>query len=156
MKRSAFFCCQLTRYQLFYVFIICLAAAFPHKSYAQNRDEITIRKLLADQIVAWNNNSIEDFMKGYWQSDSLMFVGKNGLKYGYKTTLENYKKSYPDTSARGKLYFDILQMKRLSKEYYYVTGKWLLMRSIGNLDGYFTLLFKKIKNHWLIIADHSR
>ncbi|MEJ7678891.1 MAG: hypothetical protein WKG06_13750 [Segetibacter sp.] len=94
-------------------------------------------------------------MKGYWKSDSLMFVGKNGVKYGYETTLENYKKSYPDTTARGKLYFDLLQVKKLSKEYYHVTGQWKLIRSIGNLEGYFTLLFRKIKNNWVIIYDHS-
>ena len=139
-----------------YFFLIVLIVGLPQKIYSQRSDEAAIRRVLEEQEVAWNNGSIEDFMRGYWQSDSLMFVGKNGVKYGYNSTLENYKKSYPDTAARGKLYFDIIQVKRLSKEYYVVTGKWELMRSIGNLDGYFTLLFKKIKNNWVIIADHSR
>lgn len=142
--------------KLLYFFLIVLVVGVPQKGYSQKSDEAAIRRVLEEQEVAWNNGSIEDFMRGYWQSDSLMFVGKNGVKYGYNSTLENYKKSYPDTAARGKLYFDILQVKRLSKEYYFVTGKWQLMRSIGNLDGYFTLLFKKIKNNWVIIADHSR
>ncbi len=143
-------------FKLLYFFLIVLIVGLPQKLNAQDGDETAIRKILEDQTIAWNNDSIEDFMKGYWKSDSLMFVGKNGVKYGYNSTLENYKKSYPDTTARGKLYFDILQMKRLSKQYYYVTGKWQLMRSIGDLEGYFTLLFKKIKNNWVIISDHSR
>lgn len=142
--------------KLLYFFIIVLFVALPLKMYAQNKDETAIRKILEDQITAWNNGSIEDFMQGYWQSDSLMFVGKNGLKYGYNSTLENYKKNYPDTAARGKLYFDLLQVKRLSRQYYFVTGRWQLIRSIGNLEGYFTLLFKKINSNWVIIADHSR
>lgn len=128
----------------------------PASLHAQEKDKAVIKKILEDQTVAWNNGSIEEFMKGYWQSDSLVFVGKNGLKYGYNATLENYKKSYPDTAARGKLYFDLLQVKRLSKQYFYVTGRWQLLRSIGNLEGYFTLLFRKIKNEWVIISDHSR
>jgi hypothetical protein len=46
-------------------------------------------------------------------------------------------------------------LKRLSKEYYHVTGKWFLKRSIGDLSGHFTLLFRKINNKWVIISDHS-
>ena len=137
-------------------FLVTLIFGFTTKVDAQNVDEIAIRKILEDQTNAWNKGSIQDFMKGYWNSDSLMFVGRNGVKYGYASTLDNYKKSYPDTTARGKLHFDILQIKKLSREYAYVTGKWQLLRSIGDLEGYFTLLFKKIKNNWVIIADHSR
>jgi hypothetical protein len=156
MKTSAFYSRLIILQKFFYFVLILFFIAKPAKLNAQNRDEAAIRKILEDQTIAWNNGSIEDFMKGYWHSDSLMFVGRNGLKYGYNSTLENYKKSYPDTAARGKLYFDILQVKPLSKQYYYVTGKWQLNRAIGDLEGYFTLLFKKIKNNWVIIADHSR
>ena len=136
--------------------IVVCVNALPLKLFAQNKDEAAIRKVLEDQTNSWNSGSIEDFMKGYWDSDSLMFIGRRGVKYGYSSTLENYKKSYPDTAARGKLFFNILEVRRLSKVYYYVTGKWQLDRSIGDLEGYFTLLFKKIKNRWVIIADHSR
>jgi hypothetical protein len=55
----------------------------------------------------------------------------------------------------GKLSFDILLVKRLSLEYFQVVGKWHLERSIGNLSGHYTLLFKKINGKWVIIADHS-
>ncbi len=142
-------------YIVLHFFLLVLIATLPKKLTAQNADETAIRKLLEDQTISWNKGSIEDFMKGYWQNDSLMFIGKNGVKYGYETTLENYQKSYPDTIARGKLYFDLLQVKKLSKEYYYVTGKWQLKRSIGDLEGHFTLLFRKIKKNWVIISDHS-
>lgn len=142
-------------HRLLHFFLLVLIAALPITLTAQNADETAIRNLLKDQTINWNKGSIEDFMKGYWRNDSLMFIGKNGVKYGYETTLENYKKSYPDTIARGKLYFDLLQVKKLSKEYYYVTGKWQLKCSIGDLEGHFTLLFKKIRKNWVIISDHS-
>ena len=67
----------------------------------------------------------------------------------------NYKKGYPDTAAMGKLNFDILEVKRLSVMYFFVVGKWHLTRSIGDVGGHFTLLFKRVKNKWLIVADHS-
>ncbi len=123
--------------------------------FSQPNDELTIRKVLDNQIKGWNNGDIEGFMQGYWKNDSLMFIGKNGIHWGWQTTLENYKKNYPDTAAMGKLSFDILVVKKLSPEYFYVVGKWMLTRSIGDLSGHYNLLFKKINGIWLIIADHS-
>ena len=124
-------------------------------AFSQPNDELTIRKVLDNQIKGWNNGDIEGFMQGYWKNDSLMFIGKNGIHWGWQTTLENYKKNYPDTAAMGKLSFDILVVKKLSPEYFYVVGKWMLTRSIGDLSGHYNLLFKKINGIWLIIADHS-
>ena len=134
---------------------IILLLTFPLCSFCQNKDEQAIKALLDQQTKAWNSGNLESFMKGYWESDSLLFIGKSGPKYGYKTTLENYRKSYPDTAAMGKLHFDILQIKRLSVIYFFVVGKWHLQRTIGDVEGHFTLLVKKVKNKWVIVADHS-
>ena len=124
-------------------------------SFSQEKDELAIREILSNQTEAWNNGQLDRFMQGYWQNDSLKFIGKSGITYGWQQTLENYKKSYPDTTAMGKLSFDILKTERLSVLYFFVIGKWHLARSIGDLNGYFSLLFKKINNKWVIVADHS-
>ncbi len=124
-------------------------------STAQSNDEIAIKQALNEQIEAWNQGNIERFMKTYWENDSLMFIGKGGIKYGWNNTLNNYKRNYPDTIAMGKLSFDILKIHRLSPEYFYVVGKWHLQRSIGDLNGHYDLLFRKINGKWVIIADHS-
>ncbi len=120
-----------------------------------DNDEIAVRKLLNDQTLAWNRGDIESFMKTYWQSDSLMFIGKSGITYGWANTLNNYKKNYPDTIAMGKLSFNIILVKPLSVQYFQVIGNWHLQRSIGDLSGHYTLLLKKIKGRWVIITDHS-
>jgi ketosteroid isomerase-like protein len=138
--------------RIFLVFILISATL---SASAQNKDEQTIRALLAKQTEQWNKGNIEGFMEGYWESDSLLFIGKRGPTYGYRTTLENYKKGYPDTTAMGKLKFNILTVKPLSPDTYFVLGKWMLKRTIGDLEGHYTLLLKKIKGKWLIIADHS-
>lgn len=135
--------------------ILITITSLPLVSQGQGADETAIRQVMNMQTNAWNKGNIEEFMKTYWMSDSLVFIGKSGPKYGYQTTLDNYKKSYPDTTAMGKLTFDLLHVNKLSPQYYHVTGKWSLQRSIGNLGGYFTLLFKKFKNQWLIVSDHS-
>ncbi len=123
--------------------------------FAQNKDEQDIRNVMTVQTNAWNNGNIDAFMQTYWKSDSLVFIGKTGPTYGWQTTLDNYKKRYPDTAAMGKLHFDLLQLKPLPSGYYFVIGAWHLQRSIGDIGGFYTLLFRKINGKWVIICDHT-
>ena len=118
-------------------------------------NETEIRNVLAKQNAAWNRGDVDAFMVGYWENDSLMFIGKSGVTYGYKNTLANYKKNYPDTTAMGKLTFTLIQVKQLSAEYFHITGKYYLTRTIGDASGHFTLMFRKINGKWVIISDHS-
>ena len=122
---------------------------------AQKSDEKAILDLLRSQTEEWNKGNIDDFMKGYWNNDSLMFIGKNGVTYGYTNTLVNYKKNYSNTDQMGKLSFEILKVKKISADYYWVLGKWFLKRTVGDVGGHYTLLFRKINGKWLIVADHS-
>ena len=55
----------------------------------------------------------------------------------------------------GQLKFTILSVEQLSKRSAYVIGKWRLARKAGDLSGHYTLLWKKIKGKWVIVADHS-
>ena len=135
--------------------VLTIMGAHTFPTAAQNNDEVSIRNILKSQTDEWNKGNLVSFMKGYWNNDSLLFVGKSGATYGYQKTLANYQKGYPDTAAMGKLDFNILQVRRLSPNYYFVLGKWHLKRSIGDLSGAYTLLFHKIKGEWVIVADHS-
>ena len=135
------------------LFIVCMFSMH-YVCTAQSPDEIAIRNVMNAQANAWNNGNIDAFMQTYWKSDSLLFVSTPPT-YGWQTTLERYKKGYPDTAAMGKLSFDLLQMKQLSPEYYFVLGKWFLKRNAGDVGGVFTLLFRKINGKWLIVVDHS-
>jgi hypothetical protein len=131
----------------------CLLCSFAVP--AQDKASKDILQVLSVQNKAWNEGDLVTFMDSYWKSDSLMFIGKTGITYGWQNTLDNYKKGYPDTAAMGKLKFDILHVQKLSNQYYSVVGKWFLTRSIGNVGGHFTVLFQKIKGKWVIISDHS-
>ncbi|MCX6317587.1 MAG: DUF4440 domain-containing protein [Bacteroidetes bacterium] len=135
--------------------LVIITVLLSLRAAAQSSDEKEIRNLLATQTAAWNRGDIDAFMNGYWENDSLMFIGKSGVTYGWGNTLRNYKKGYPDTASMGKLTFTLIQVKKLSKQYYHVTGKWFLQRSIGNVGGHYTLLFQKIRRKWVIVADHS-
>lgn len=140
--------------KILYTLFFCLVCAV---GFAQKTsDAQAIQKVLDDQSVAWNAGDLVQFMDGYWQSDSIQFIGSKGIVYGWKNTLERYQKSYPDAAARGKLRFDILKIDVLSKDAAFVIGKFYLTRpEIGNASGHFTLLFRKIKGQWKIVVDHT-
>lgn len=135
--------------------LVALLTIISVSVFSQSKDETAVRNVLAKQNAAWNRGDIDAFMVGYWEHDSLMFIGKSGVTYGYKNTLTNYKKNYPDTTTMGKLTFTIIKVKQLSPEYFHVTGKYYLTRTIGDASGHFTLLFRKMNGKWVIISDHS-
>lgn len=137
------------------VFLFIVAVSLSLTTIGQSKDEIEVRSVLSNQSAAWNRGDIDAFMVGYWENDSLMFIGKSGITYGYKNTLANYKKNYPDTTVMGKLTFTLIHVKQLSPEYFHVTGKYYLSRTIGDASGHFTLVFRKIKGRWMIVSDHS-
>jgi hypothetical protein len=131
--------------------LTCLALA----AHARPRDEAAIRKMLAAQVYQWNKGDIAGYMKGYWENDSLLFIGKNGPTYGYDNTLARYKRSYPDIEKMGILTSTVVSIKKLSAKYYFVVGKWHLKRVAGDLEGSYTLLIRHIEGEWVIVADHS-
>lgn len=123
--------------------------------FAQNNERAEILKVLENQRLAWNDGNLEQYMMGYWKADSLLFVGKRGPQYGWQKTFDNYKKSYPDKSAMGKLTFNILKVELYTSDYAFVLGEWILDREKDQPRGFFTLQMKKINGEWKVIADHS-
>lgn len=132
-----------------------LLLALAISGFAQTGPEASIRRIMTDQAAAWNKGNIDDFMKGYWNNDSLVFVGQSGLSYGYKTALANYKKHYDSPDKMGQLFFTLLSIKKISPDYCFVLGKWLLKRKAGDIGGIYSLLFRKIDGRWQIVVDHT-
>lgn len=115
---------------------------------------INVLNLMKQQEKAWNEGNINAFMNHYWKSDSLKFIGNKGVTYGWQKTLDNYLKNYPNKEAMGTLKFTIIEASQLSKESIYIIGKWDLLKE-KPVGGHFTLLWKKIKGAWVIVADHT-
>lgn len=119
-------------------------------------DRKAILSILERQTADWNAGRVEEFMNGYWESDSLTFVGKIGVTKGYAGTLASYKKRYPDRASMGTLKFDILKLEFMAPGVAYVIGKWHLTRpQVGDAGGHYTLVWRKINGRWLIVSDHS-
>lgn len=119
-------------------------------------DSIIITNILQAQQAAWNRADVRGFMEGYYQSDSLRFMGKSGITYGWQATLDRYLKNYPDAATMGQLQFTVLSLEALTPEMALMTGKWQLFRTEKeNIEGYFSLIWKKNQSKWCIVFDHS-
>lgn len=143
--------------RLLIAFVTVLAACSQPQTPAfdAKAEEDAVRQVLREQETAWNKGDLEGFMAGYWKSDSLQFMSPRGINRGWQATLDGYKKGYPDVAAMGTLQFEILQVTSLSPSNFLVTGKYHLTRTSGNLDGVFTLVFRKANGKWVVMYDHT-
>ena len=127
----------------------------PFSKFVNTDDETIIINKLKNQANCWNSGDIDCFMEDYWHHDSLMYIGKKGVTYGWQNTMDNYKIKYPTKKEMGHLEFEFIKLEPLNDDHYFMVGKWHLTREIGDIGGHFTLIWKKINNNWVIIADHS-
>ncbi|MEZ4858392.1 MAG: nuclear transport factor 2 family protein [Flavobacteriaceae bacterium] len=125
------------------------------KEIRQAEDKAAILAVMKAQEAAWSKNDLEGFMQGYWKSDSLKFFGSKGITYGWEQTLANYKKGYPTADHSGILTFKIHDISKIEHEAYWVMGEYFLKRTVGDANGIFMILFKKIDGEWKIVADMS-
>jgi len=136
------------------LFLIFIALLLTFPLAAQDKSEIL--NILKRQEGHWNNGNIEAFMEDYWKSPELKFIGKNGVTKGWDATKERYLRTYPDRATMGTLTFDIREVDFHSDQAAWVLGEWNLKRpEKGNIGGFFTLVFKKIDNRWVIVSDHT-
>ena len=138
-------------------FLMLIAAACRPAPKPAHMDDInTIRMVLDNQVNAWNSGSIDGFMLGYWQSDSLRFIGKRGIRYGYDSVAANYKRHYNSPEKMGMLSFNDLNILPLASvpELYNVTGKWRITGT-DSAAGFFSLLVERKKEGFKITADHT-
>jgi len=122
--------------------------------FAQDDAAKEIRKVMDDQAAAWNRGDIEAFMQGYWNSQKLVFVGSEVTR-GWQPTLDRYKRTYGTREKMGTLTFSDLEITVLSKDAAVVLGSWSLARPTDNPHGKFTLVFRKFKEGWRIVMDHT-
>jgi ketosteroid isomerase-like protein len=143
---------------LLFLFLLVLLTATGIFAQDNKRDAkiaSEIRQVMDAQTLAWNNGDIEGFMKGYWNSPDLVFVSGDNVTKGWQPTTDRYKKNYDSKAKMGVLKFTDLQIDVLSKDSAVVLGSWALTREKDNPHGKFTLIFRKFRDGWKIIHDHT-
>jgi ketosteroid isomerase-like protein len=138
------------------VAVLCCATFQPVFGAAtESPDAVQIRKVLDDQLAAWNRGDLDAFMLGYWHSPKLTFFSGATRNQGFDAAKARYIKRYrQDGAPMGHLTFGDLSIET-SGELAYVLGSWELDRSGEKLGGLFTLVFRRFPEGWRIIHDHT-
>ncbi|MFD2568810.1 YybH family protein [Pseudotenacibaculum haliotis] len=144
----------MKKLSILFAFLLILSSCSQNTNTEQE-DRSAITAVLKAQEKAWSSHNIEEYMQGYWKSDSLKFYGSSGLTYGWEKTLANYKRGYPSKDHTGTLRFVINDMTQIEKGAYYVMGEYHLTRKVGDANGVFLIIFRKINGEWRIVADMS-
>ena len=138
------------------IFILLLSVVASAQS---DKDKTKIQRdivaVMDAQTAAWNRGDIDAFMIGYWNSDDLIFASGDNVTRGWRPTLDNYKRRYDTREKMGTLTFSDLQVSVLSKDAAVVLGSWALARAKDNPKGKFTLIFRRFKDGWKIVHDHT-
>ncbi len=134
---------------------ISLSAQTANMSKSDDKTAAAIRKVMDEQAAAWNRGDVEGFMQGYWKSEKLNFVSGTDVARGWQAALDRYRKNYDSKAKMGTLTFSGLEITVLSKDSAVVLGSWALRREKDDPGGKFTLIFRKFKDGWRIIHDHT-
>jgi len=141
---------KLAIYSIFLIFPFLLTA---QSGMPDETDFQEIKDVLTVQQAAWNDGDLEAFMQGYWKSESLRFTSSGRTNKGWQKTLDGYTKAYPTDEKMGKLKFEIFDLYGVSEDVASLSGTFYLTRSMEDLSGYFSLIFRKIDGRWKIISD---
>lgn len=129
------------------------SAAGPKKR--SDRIIAAVRAVLDAQVDAWNRGDIEGYMAGYWRSEETVFVSGDSLTRGWQTVLARYKKNYDSREKMGTLTFSDLEITPIGTDAAIAIGRWHLQRAKDEPQGRFTLIFRKTRQGWRIVHDHT-
>lgn len=109
--------------------------------------------LLMDvQREAWNRGDLAGFVSYY--DPSMTFCGGTGVTRGIDNLLTRYQKRYPTAKERGRVGFEIVEVRPLGGDSALVIGKYALVRESPS-SGYFTLVVIRSAEGLRIIHDHT-
>lgn len=137
--------------------VLTITCAGQNQPQVSTTDVDSVRKVLEDQVKAWNRGDLEGYMQGYWKSPDLTFYGGTRIAQGWQEAMDRYIKGYKSAGKEmGQLEFSGMSIDLLASDVAFVRGQFHLKMSDGKEPhGLFTLLMRKMPEGWKIVHDHS-
>jgi ketosteroid isomerase-like protein len=119
-------------------------------------DDAAVRGVLTAQQDAWNRGDLEGYMRGYLESDELVFTSGGKIRRGWTETYQKYKARYgTDPTTMGTLAFEILGVQSLGADGAVVLGRWALTNTPQSGSGVFSVCMKRTDVGWRVVHDHT-
>lgn len=126
-----------------------------HLSADSSEIVTAIQKVLDLQTGCWNQGNIECFTSYYADKLYSCIMGSQGPICGQQNITDVYQKAYPE-GEMGKLSFTDLQIHPLRESVALVRGRYVLEYADKPSDsGWYTLVFEKIGERWMIVGDQT-
>jgi uncharacterized protein (TIGR02246 family) len=119
-----------------------------------------IQTVMDASAAAWSAGDLPRFMTLYEDSPETLYIGGDRVVRGYAAIGAMYASRFGGGSAAamGQLSLEILEFRQMDRDHAFVVGRFHLHReaaSSGDATGLTSLLFKRTRNGWRIVADHS-
>lgn len=127
------------------------------ESKADPRTVKEVSGLIKMQETAWNKGDLKEFLSAYSRSKDVTYVSSNGLCRGFDAIEKRYQMRYGNNkSTMGQLFLTDLEVTSLGDKNALCIGKFSVVHhSHSPINGRFTLIFRRAKEGWRIIYDHS-
>jgi uncharacterized protein (TIGR02246 family) len=139
-------------------FLPLAAVVISAPASAQSPEQAAVEAAMAASAAGWNSGSVDRFMAIYSDAPETSFVTANGLVRGKAAIAERYRQHYnfDDPAKRGTLSFRTLDFRLLDPTHALYVAQYLLTYPDGKTaTGPTSLVLRKEKTGWKIIADHS-
>lgn len=137
------------------LFVILFVASVGAFAQTMNKDEKAIRATLEKTADGWNKGDLNQYLSAYTkEATEMLSTGPaGGVEAIEKTMKEGFWKNGKPLQV---LRYESLVVRRIGKKGAFVTGKYVLSGA-GRPDrsGWFTTVWKKTKDGWRMIHDHS-
>jgi ketosteroid isomerase-like protein len=127
----------------------------PKSHKRDSRAVAAVRAVIDAQREAWNRGDVAGYMDGYARSPNIVLVSGDNVTRGWQTVHDRYQKNYDSREKMGTLIFSDLEITPIGTRTAIVLGSWRLRRANDEPHGRFTLIFRKTKQGWRIIHDHT-
>jgi ketosteroid isomerase-like protein len=139
-------------YKIF-TLILCFFA-FAMQGKAQGTKAAAIIAAMNNSAQEWNKGDLEDFMKMYTDSSTMMYptgpVGLSSIRELYE------KKYFNGKMPKQNLSYSEMKVTMLGENYALLTGKFTLSgNNLPERSGVYSLVMVLTKNGWKILHDHS-
>ncbi len=121
----------------------------------QNQSTISIKAMIDAQGKAWNSGNLGAYMAYYWRSSKTKHIFNEQVSVGWEAIDGRLRAMFANPALMGKISYRDLEIDVITKDMATAEARWRYEHDNLAMDGYFTLIVRKIDGRWLIVHDHA-
>lgn len=133
----------------------CTSSSAGPGELLRNQSTISIKAMIDAQGDAWNKGNLNAYMAYFWQSSETKHIFNEQVSTGWEAINERLQAKFADPALMGKISYRDLEINVITKDRAIAAARWRYEVGDFAMDGYFTILVRKIDGRWLIVHDHS-